>query len=242
MIFSKVRSVVFSAFHYVGRFGRPLLVLFGLTFLAAFLTSMHSRPAAASSSGNPTVTIANTPLPVVGNVNATVSGPVAISGTPSVNAAQSGAWTVGISGTPTVNLGNAGTLSVTASGDPSSSAFTPVSATGASSSFTGNACYVHFTNPASTGQILVIENVGATIGLATGQRVASMQIDGKSQQNQWMPTYQADDGTFAYFGAAQAMRFYMRAGDDPVLAVLANTTNATGNCVFSYSGYVVNVH
>src|SRR5580692_4677189 len=146
--------------------GKMILLIFGVGLMTALLSSIHSHPASAASSSRPSVTVANTPLPVTGKINATVSGPVAISGTPSVNAAQSGSWNVGISGTPTVNLGNTGPLPVTATGDPALSSFTPVSA-GAGGGFGPTGCAATLPNPASTGQILVIENVSASIGLAT---------------------------------------------------------------------------
>ena len=242
MRFSKAQSVAVSAFGHVQRFGRVLLGVCVLAFLATFLISVHSRPTSATGSAGPSVTIANTPLPVTGNINATVSGPVTITGIPSVNASQSGPWTVGISGTPTVNVGNSGPLPVTVSGDPSSSAFTPVAGTKGSNTFETNACFVNFTNPASIGQILVIENIGATVGLASGQKVTSMQINGQSQQDEWVPTYQFDDGSTAYFGASQPMRLYFRAGDNPGMAALVNNLTPSGYCVFSYTGYVLNVH
>ena len=231
-------STLHAPVHYIRRFGRAILVLCGLAFFTAFLSSMHSRPASATAPGG-SVTIANTPLPVTGNVNATVSGTVGISGTPSV--AISGTPTVSLSGTPTVNLGSTTKpLPVTAAGDPSASGFTPVSGE-AGGSFQNGGCSIQFTNPASAGQILVVENVTATAILSTGQKVSSMFILGLPTSSYFIPTYQADDGTFAYFGGSQTTRLYYPANNNFNVSV-GGSNSASGVCNITFTGYVANVH
>ena len=90
-------------------------------------------PEPARGAAGPQMTIVNTPLPVTGNVNATVTGNVGLTGTPTVMAQQSGPWNVGITGSlppfafapdATVNVGNTptvniGTGSVEITGTPS---------------------------------------------------------------------------------------------------------------------------
>jgi len=243
MKFSKAQSVAVSAFRHVQRFGRVMLGVSVLAFLATFLTSVHSRPASATAPGS-SVTIANTPLPVTGNVNATVSGTVGISGTP--NVAISNTPSVSLSGTPTVNLASStGPLPVTGAGDPAASGFTPVWGF-IGGDFTSGVCTATFINPASTGQILVVENVGAVALKPTGQKVQSMSINGTTggpSMYFWFPTYQVDDGTTAVFGAEQAMRLYYKAGQNfSVYINQTSTSTDAGQCGMSYTGYLVNVH
>ena len=240
----KAQSVGVSAF--VHRFGRALLSLCVLAFLATFLISVHTRPASASAPGA-SVTIANTPLPVTGNVNATVSGTVGISGTP--NVAISNTPSVTLSGTPTVNLGSGtGTLPVTATGDPALSGFTATAALN-NGFFKGNLCTSILVNPASSGQIFVVENVSGLTQLGSGEKLQYMNIArvGAAQNTyQFLsllaPTYQVDDGTQALFEASFPMRFYFPAGVNIEGDSLATSSNDTGTCSFTVSGYLVNVH
>lgn len=197
------------------------------------------------------VRVENTPLPVTGTINSAVTGTVSITGTPnvnvvntpSVNAQQSGPWSVSITGTPSVSLSTSTPLTVTSASDPSSATFTPVSA-GANGTFASGACQASASaTTISSGQLLVVENVGAEVVLGTGQKLASLSINPgtPSGLGEWSPTYQTDDGTNAYFGASQAMRFYVTAGN--VVSWSAQATNASdsGSCHFSFSGYLINV-
>lgn len=75
------------------RFARALAVTLGLVIIGSIVSLVPQKNAAGSAAAP--VTVVNTPLPVTGNVSASVSG--------TVGAQQSGNWSVGISGTPTVN-------------------------------------------------------------------------------------------------------------------------------------------
>jgi hypothetical protein len=87
------------------RFARALAVLFGIVVLGSFVLLVPQKSATAQ--GGPAVTIVSPlPLPVRGNVSATVSGPVA--------AQQSGNWNVGIAGTPNVSVTNTPMVSLAA--------------------------------------------------------------------------------------------------------------------------------
>ncbi len=197
------------------------------------------------------VKVENTPLPVSGSVNAAVTGTVGISGTPnvnvvntpSVNATQSGPWSVSITGMPSVSLSTTTPLTVTSASDPSSSTFTPVSG-GANGTFASGSCQASASaTTVSSGQLLVVENVGASAVLGAGQKLASFSINPATPSGltQWAPTYQTDDGTNAYFGASQAMRFYVTAGNVVSWTADATSTSDSGSCHFSFSGYLVNV-
>ena len=82
----------------------------GIAMLLATVSIAKGQQGPPPSAGSAPVTVVNTPLAVTGNT--TVSGSVAISNTPTVNAKQSGNWNVGIVGTPTVNIGS-GNLTTT---------------------------------------------------------------------------------------------------------------------------------
>lgn len=81
-------------------FSKIIFLTLGFGVLAVVLSSLPSHPAAVAASNIGLVSVTNTPLPVTGSVAATITG------TPTVNAQQSGAWNVGITGTPSVNVGN----------------------------------------------------------------------------------------------------------------------------------------
>ncbi len=77
--------------------GKVALVTLGFGVLIAVLGFTTNAPVGAQGPpGGLDVTVVNTPLPVTGSLS--------ISGTPTVNAQQSGTWNVGINGTPTVAM------------------------------------------------------------------------------------------------------------------------------------------
>ena len=86
----------------MNRLNRYALSLLALSVTLAIIAGVNATPTQAS--GSAPVTVVNTPLPVTGN--ATVSGTVNIGNTPTVNAQQSGSWTVDINGTPSVSIAN----------------------------------------------------------------------------------------------------------------------------------------
>jgi len=77
----------------VKRFAKLLLVTVGFGTLG-FVMSRVPQKNATGAGGAPVNIVSPLPLPMTGNVNATVNGTVA--------ALQSGNWNVGITGTPTV--------------------------------------------------------------------------------------------------------------------------------------------
>jgi len=87
----------------------------------AFFGLNLGHPAHASTSGNPIVTVGNTPanpVPVTGSVTGNITGTVAVSNTPSVsvtnnpNVTVSNVPSVTLTGNPTVNLGNSPTVNI----------------------------------------------------------------------------------------------------------------------------------
>ncbi len=102
-----------------------LRVVLAAAAIALLIATASFRPAQGQAVAGPLVTVDNTsanPVPIKGT--ATVTGSVAITGTPNVNVAntpavnaqQSGPWSVGINGTPSVNV--ASMPAVTIGGTP----------------------------------------------------------------------------------------------------------------------------
>jgi hypothetical protein len=82
---------------------RPLAIVLAVLCAIGGLMSLSQRPASAQGQGQGAapVAVVNIPLPV------SLQGAGTVTGT--VNATQSGNWSVGITGTPTVNIRRAGT-------------------------------------------------------------------------------------------------------------------------------------
>lgn len=78
------------------KLGQIISIGLGFGLLASALSFIPSTPTVAA--GGPTVTVANTPLPV------SLAGTGSITGT--VAATQSGTWNVGLTGTPAVSVSN----------------------------------------------------------------------------------------------------------------------------------------
>src|SRR5438309_1683972 len=80
----------------------------GAAVLGMIATMFNASPAhGAPASGPQSVLVVNgssQPIPTTSTGTTAVSGNVGITGTPTVNAAQSGNWNVGISGTPAVSV------------------------------------------------------------------------------------------------------------------------------------------
>jgi hypothetical protein len=236
------------------RFGRIMLLTFGLGLTAVALSFFPRRPIAAAP--NPPaipVNVENTPT-----VSAKQSGVwnVGVTGTPTVNAAQSGAWSVGITGTvpvsgnvgitgtPNVTVTNTTPLSVTATGDPANAAFAPVQEplAGTVGPFTGGICTLP-TYTVPMGSRLVIEVVTGRAVLGTGEKLDYFSIDtisgGLSVSHGVAPTSEIDDGTVAAFAGTQAMRLYADPGSTVAIYAIASSASDTGSCVNSFSGYLV---
>jgi hypothetical protein len=199
--------------------GTPLRLTLCLSLLAAIALGFPTSTPAGAGPKPQDVNVVNTPLPVQG--------------------------TVGVNNFPAtqnVNVTNTTPVPVTPSGDPASNAFTAVSAGGNGTFDAFGSC---ITTPYSvaSGKRLVIENVGAEAKLGTGQKLETFSIGAgtPSGLNQWAPTYQADDGTNAFFVASQAMRFYFDADTAVTMTAQASKSGDSGTCHFSFSGYLVNL-
>jgi hypothetical protein len=113
------------------------------------------------------VTVANTPLPVTGNVNATITG------TPTVNVNSLPA--VQLSGTPAVSLNTSPTSPLYVDADrPARNSFTASCFTDNYDSSSGQASCTIFTIPAS--RQVVIESVACTAETAAGQGPAQADL------------------------------------------------------------------
>jgi hypothetical protein len=117
------------------RFKEHVFTALGFIILVSVFAFAQSQTSHAGN-GNSAVTVDNTsanPVPVAIQGTAAVAGGVAITNSPTVQAAQSGAWSVALSGTPNVSISNtpsvsianvptvsvAGTTNVAISGTPS---------------------------------------------------------------------------------------------------------------------------
>jgi hypothetical protein len=221
------------------KFGTPPRLTLCVSLLATIALSVPTSSQAVDPDppSGLNVTVTNTPLPVQGTVGVSnfpatqpVSGTVNVGNFPATN---------------NVNVTNTTPVPVTASGDPASNAFTTVGATGSATFGPFGLCVAilsEFPGGVPSGMRFVIENVSAEAILGTGQKLIDFGISTvTSGLSQWAPTYQADDGTNAFFVASQAMRFYVDAGNSVTMSAQASKLSDSGTCAFSFSGYLVNL-
>lgn len=197
---------------------------------------MHElAPTPVQAAGSAPVTIQNTPLPV------SLTGTGTIAGT--VNAAQSGSWSVGVNNFPAfpatqnVNVTNTMPVPVTAADNP---AFHPMQEYAEGTFDSGGLCTTTLATIGS-GKRLVIEYASAHVISTTGQRVFFIDIKASGVFNFLAPSYQADIGAFSSIMASQATRIYANPSTDVVGQASGPTTMAGSTCAFSFSGYLVNV-
>jgi hypothetical protein len=184
------------------------------------------------------------------NVGITGTPSVSISGTPSVSGS------VGILGTPSVNVANMPTVGIDSLNntvklvkEPENPARLPVNhsdwcnfVAGLYNCINAGAHYVVPSN-----KELVIESVSASVGLPTTQKVGlisfTTQVGGSTVSMYLAPSYQADDGTSAYFLASQQMRMYA----DPNTVVVPDCSRISTlggggySCDTTFSGYLVDL-
>lgn len=236
-------------------------VLAGLGLLLLLGVFVFDRPQVAAQATKPPqqVQVMNA-AGVAPGQNVPISGNVGISGTPSVNAAQSGAWTVGVTGTPTVaqsgswNVGINGTPTVTVGNlaaapvpvrDVDNGARSPVLVQGPllglldGQTVRGETLYL-----VPAGKILVIEFASGTATVGPGQGGFFMIVVrdefGVSRKYAFAGTT-LPGGTQVV--GSQQMRLYSRGieGFRNVLVFFFRTGGATGEAGFeaSFSGYLV---
>jgi hypothetical protein len=107
---SRARDLKEEARKVIKRFGRLLVGMLSLVVFAVLMALLPSHQAAGF--GGPSVTVANTPLPVTGTLNAAVTGNVNANIT---NATLPVSGTVAVSSLPNVNLSGNVTVGNTAS-------------------------------------------------------------------------------------------------------------------------------
>lgn len=226
-----------------------------ITFIAfAGVAATVVWPQPARGSGSEPVTVVNTPghpVPVTGtmkvvsgSVDATVTGNVGLTGTPTVLAQQSGPWTVGLSnnsvtlaGTPTVIIGNAATSPVPVR-DADNAARSPFAgyciATGQPSmSLTPNC-----TIAVPPGARLVVEYVSANMGFISGI-LGSLAVDATSNGQGSRALFQpARDPVTYYGGVSQAViGSQARIYSDPGTALTFYFFTENNAIVFGPSGF-----
>ena len=211
------------------------LAIIGLAILSGSLVLSGSF---TSSAKNPDdVTVVNTP----GNpVPTQAQGTTAIAGT--VQAQQSGNWTVGITGTPTFNVGNTAANAVLTR-DVDNPARHPFQFFATFSKSGGN-FQTDNQLVAPAGKRLVIETVTAQAFVPTGQRLlAQISIasgGGTFAQHNLVLASQGGFDLLDYFAATEAVRLYADQGSlvQFRLTRSSNDSNLWGGS-YSVSGYAV---
>lgn len=168
--------------------------------------------------------------------------PVAVQGTPTVNAKQSGAWAVGINGTPTVEVGNAAAnpVFVRDVDRPTAQPFQrEVTVT-----LTEGQGGMNTEISVPAGKLLVIENVSVFGTAPTDQRIQQFALlTHIAPDNVFHPHYfqftKQDTGFGAYeYTVGEQTRLY---ADTPGALARVTRTPATGTVTFRFivSGYLV---
>ena len=208
----------------VKQFGKILLFALGFGLLAAALSLIPSRPAAAS--GSAPVTVVNTPLPV--DVNSL----------PAVQAQQSGAWNVGINGN--VQIGNSPASPVLVR-NVENPARQPFQASGHCSLTNLLNCSADIAVPA--GKLLVIETITLQFLVDTGLRGEAsvvVTLNGSPQFHLLPVDFQATttSGTDVLRGA-HAVRLYADPGSKVTFAAEVTNIPVVGDFTATFSGYLV---
>jgi hypothetical protein len=222
-----------------------LTATFGLIlFVSAIAFSLpqigHANFTAAASDKD--VVVINTPaqaVPVAVQGTANVS----VANTPTVNAKQSGAWTVGISGTPTVEIDNAAgsAIAVRDVDRPTAQPFQYEAVVTVEDGFQGGNAAI----PVPSGKLLVIENVSAHGSAPDSQRIQTFSINTHvAPDNVLRPHYlqftKQDTGFNSYeYTVSQQTRIY---ADTPSASAYVFRATSSGTATFRFvvSGYFVN--
>jgi hypothetical protein len=143
---------------------RRLSQTLGLVLLATTLVLINTGSAGAATTPAIPVNVANTPLPVQGSVNATVTGTVGVSSLPAVQ----------LSGTPTVKLNNTPTTPVYVDVDRAARNGFNVSCVTPNVDASGQAACTLLAIPA--GRQVVIETISCQAELYAGEGPADAQL------------------------------------------------------------------
>lgn len=235
------------------QFGKLMSLALGFGLLAAVLSYIPSRPAAAMGAAPVLVT----------NMGASQAVPVSPQGTTPVSgtvaATQNGTWNVGISGTPTVNLGAGNTVGINGSLQVGNTASSPVLvrdvdnaarlAFQASASITladGTTFATSTITTVPAGKRLVIEYISALAATQTGQKaLAQIQVyQGTTPYLHRVAlslqgTFTTSFGTGDEFVAGQSTRLYADAGTAVIVEIGRSASSGAAKGVFVISGYLV---
>jgi hypothetical protein len=174
--------------------------------------------------------------------------PVAVQGTPTVNAKQSGAWSVGINGTPTVEVGNAAAdpVFVRDVDRPTAQPFQYEAEVTLTPGQGGQNTVI----PVPVGKLLVIENVSAWGTAPVDQRIQQFAImthvaPDNVYRSHYLEFTKQDNGygtANEYTVSSQDLRLY---ADTPnayarVTRTSVNNSDSTVTFKFVVSGYFVN--
>lgn len=241
------------------KFAKIMLIALGfglVTAMVGFLTSRSTTaqfpPPRASDDehhGIVPVKVTNTPLPVQGSVNASVTG--------TVNASQNGAWSVGVNNFPPTQLVSFnGAQPVSFSNTATTPVFNRdvdngtnpfqqhlvldngfVNPTFPGTGCTLTQCQANFDIPA--GMRLVVEDVTARVQGASGQKyIADVIVNGDIAI--WLVlNFQGSFSSIDIFTASQQMRVY---ADETTPSPAALVTSTNGGIFFAdinISGYLV---
>ena len=162
--------------------------------------------------------------------------------TPTVQAQQSGSWTVGLAGTPTVSVGSTAddpvwVRDVDDARQPYLSQ-TFADFTAGAPTASGNFAAV----PA--GKRLVVEHVSVYGGIPSGQKLFALITRENNTNHAVVLHPQANFPAFGgtdYFSASEDMKLYFEAGSVPGAFANRNFTTGSGNLIFAISGYLVDM-
>jgi hypothetical protein len=246
----------------VYKFRNSLIALIGLVSLTTIATVMMphlsygSPGASAPTPSTQNVNVVNTPT-----VALAASSSVGISNTPTVNAQQTGPWSVDINGTPVVGLDDANNtvkfdaVNNTVKIDPA----TPVSFRDSENPARqiyqntrtinlgdGSAGTNTFFSPVPDGKRLVIEFVSFNGRVPTGQEWQIVQIGVTHFSTLYYDIEVKPKGPSPFaggdqFGGSQQVRLYCDAGETPSFFAQRSATAGEASIVMNISGYFVDV-
>lgn len=226
------------------KLGQIISIGLGFGLLASALSFIPSTPTVAA--GGPTVTVANTPLPV------SLAGTGSITGT--VAATQSGTWNVGLTGTPAVSVSNFPAIQPVSFSNTSTtplfvrdvdnSARTALqltcgSTTADSGSFSCNL------GTAGTGTRIVIETVSGYLkvpaGISPGDPHLVTTVNGNTVNHYLRGSLMGTIAGFDNWLFTEDVRLYADASTSITVRANTDATGNTGTGTFTVSGYAVAV-
>lgn len=209
------------------------LVLFASVIAFSLPQIGHANLAAAAPPNDKDVVVVNTNAQPV---------PVAVQGTPTVNAKQSGAWTVGLTGTPTIEIDNnsGSAIAVRDIDRPTAQPFQYEAVVTIEDGIQGGNAAI----PVPSGKLLVVEYVSAFGSAAPDQRIQTFSINTHvAPDNVLRPHYlqfekRENGGTNYEYTVSQQLRVY---ADTPGASAYVFRANNNGTATFRFvvSGYFV---